>query len=163
MFFNVIGYLYESRIHMRTMATLFSTACILAACGTGWFFTKDYSETRNCLAMNVYHEARGESIEGQYAVAHVTMNRVDDRRWDDTVCGVVYQPKQFSWTHTIADQTPKEKKAWAIAKEVAQATLEGRVPDNTSDSTHYHAEYVSPSWANSYEKVTRIGTHIFYR
>ena len=163
MFLNVIGYLYRMRIRMRNMATLFGSACIVAACGTGWFVTKDFADNKNCLAMNIYHEARGESIEGQYAVAHVTMNRVNDRRWDDNVCDVVYQPKQFSWTHTIMDHTPKDKKAWAIANEIALATLDGRVPDNTSDSTHYHAEYVNPFWANDYEEVTQIGTHIFYR
>ena len=53
----------------------------------------------NCLALNIYHEARGERVEGQIAVAHVTMNRVNHEKWPSTICEVVYQPKQFSWTH----------------------------------------------------------------
>ncbi len=148
---------------MTKMATIFSTACILAACASGVVLTSDYSEKKECLALNVYHEARGESIEGQYAVAHVTMNRVTDRRWADNICDVVYQRKQFSWTHTISDPTPKEKRAWKTAQEVARRTLDGTAPDNTGNATHYHADYVTPAWANEYEKVSKIGIHIFYR
>ena len=44
-----------------------------------------------CLALNLYHEARGESLAGNLAVGFVTMNRVADPRYPDTVCGVVKQ------------------------------------------------------------------------
>jgi len=50
-----------------------------------------------CLAKNIYFEARGENIKGQLAVGLVTINRMKDERWPDDVCGVVYQNKQFSW------------------------------------------------------------------
>ena len=61
-----------------------------------------------CLALNIYHEARGEPIEGQRAVASVTLNRTLDPRWPSTVCGVVYDPQQFSWTsHPRLSLNPK--------------------------------------------------------
>ena len=65
-------------------------------------------EQHECLALNVYHEARGEVIEGQIAVAHVTLNRVNHSYFPETICDVVYQNRQFSWTFTIKDHTPKE-------------------------------------------------------
>ena len=51
-----------------------------------------------CLIQNGYHEARGESLLGIVAVTEVVLNRVDDNRWPDTVCEVVWQKNQFSWT-----------------------------------------------------------------
>lgn len=145
------------------MATLFSTLTICAACGAGWMMTKDYADDKECLALNVYHEARGEPLEGQYAVAHVTMNRVADKRWADNICDVVYQPWQFSWTHTISNPKPKDRRAWDVANEVAKNVLDGTVADNTSGSDHYHADWVNPDWASEYEKTVTIGVHTFYK
>src|SRR3954462_7592620 len=51
-----------------------------------------------CLALNVYYEARGESLAGQYAVAEVTMNRKAALGFPKTICEVVYQRSAFSWT-----------------------------------------------------------------
>ena len=68
-------------------------------------------QQHECLAMNIYHEARGERWEGQIAVAHVTMNRVAHDEWPNNVCDVVYQKKQFSWTHVVKDVKPRERKA----------------------------------------------------
>ena len=50
-----------------------------------------------CLAMNLYHETRGETLAGNIAVGYVTMNRVADKRYPDTVCGVVHQAKYHGW------------------------------------------------------------------
>ena len=66
----------------------------------------------HCLALNIYHEARGESLEGRLAVAAVTMNRVRDKRFPDRVCEGVWQPRQFSWTHDGRSDRPREAKAW---------------------------------------------------
>ena len=51
-----------------------------------------------CMADNLFHEAKVDGMRGMEAVAAVVMNRVHDSRWPDSVCGVVYQPSQFSWT-----------------------------------------------------------------
>lgn len=122
-----------------------------------------HSKAKTCLAMNIYHEARGESIAGQIAVAQVTMNRVAHKDWPETVCKVVYQKKQFSWTHTIKDHTPYNNDAWKTAIDIAKKVYADDEDDYVHGAVFYHADYVEPYWAKSYEEVTRIGTHIFYR
>lgn len=112
-----------------------------------------------CLALNVYHESRGENFKGQYAVAQVTMNRADDdpRR----VCSVVYEPKQFSWT---GKWHPKPKgEAWDNAKTVAGLALNQAFPDYTNGATHFHVKSVHPTWRSKLKRTVVIGSHIFYR
>lgn len=112
-----------------------------------------------CLALNVYHEARGEPIAGQRAVAHVTLNRARERRMP--VCDVVFEPAQFSWT--IEDPRVTDEKAWARALAVARrAVARGRVADPTGGANHYHADYVNPGWARTMERTATLGRHIFY-
>ena len=119
-----------------------------------------------CLALNVYFEARSEPINAQFAVAEVTMNRVNSDAYPDTVCEVVWQRKQFSWTHDGKSDDPKDGHAWRVALAVAKSTLSDtkgftrQLPPNTF---HYHADYVSPYWTSQLEKVGTIGRHIFYR
>lgn len=119
-------------------------------------------EQQECLAMNIYHEARGEVIEGQIAVAHVTMNRMNHNYWPDTICEVVYQPSQFSWTFQISDPTPRETRAWNQAMVIARDVMIGNTVDPTNGATFYHANYVNPSWANQMDVSKVIGVHIFY-
>ena len=83
------------------------------------------AEALLCLTLNVYHEARGEPFLGQVAVAEVTLNRVDDLRWPDTVCEVVYQPYQFSWTLEDKDP-PADLIAFHRAKQAAEYAMENR-------------------------------------
>lgn len=119
-----------------------------------------------CLALNVYFEARSEAINAQFAVAQVTMNRVLSNKYPDTVCDVVWQRKQFSWTHDGKSDRPREEQAWRRAKWVAAVTLND--VDNSVDilprsALYFHADYVKPYWVSSLVKVTQIGRHIFYR
>jgi spore germination cell wall hydrolase CwlJ-like protein len=44
-----------------------------------------------CLAQNIFFEAGSESEEGKVAVAMVTLNRTQDKRFRSTICGVVDQ------------------------------------------------------------------------
>lgn len=119
---------------------------------------------QECMAMNIYHEARSEVIEGQIAVAHVTANRVNHKNWPKTICEVVYQDKQFSWTFQIKDKTPKDEKLWDQALTIARDVMIGNTDDPTKGAVFYHASYVNPSWAKdksmSVSKI--IGVHIFY-
>lgn len=119
-----------------------------------------------CLALNVYFEARSEPVVAQFAVAQVTMNRVLSDKYPDNVCDVVWQRKQFSWTHDGKSDKPKDKKAWNRAQWVAEVTLNDD-DDSTKiipkDVVHYHADYVQPYWATSCVRITKIGRHIFYR
>ncbi|MEN8697599.1 MAG: cell wall hydrolase [Bacteroidia bacterium] len=120
------------------------------------------AKQHECLALNIYHEARGERIEGQIAVAQVTLNRVDHRKWPTTICEVVYQPKQFSWTHLVKNQTPREARAWAKARTIARDVMIGNVEDPTKGAVYYHANYVNPNWAEYMELSKVIGNHLFY-
>jgi N-acetylmuramoyl-L-alanine amidase len=126
----------------------------------------DREESELCMALNIYHEARSESLSGQQAVAHVTLNRVESPKYPDTVCEVVYQRKQFSWTWTLDNHTPHETRAWNRALSVATAVLADRDgphgEDITGNAVMYHADYVSPYWIDSYDMTIKIGTHIFY-
>lgn len=121
-------------------------------------------EQQKCMAMNIYHEARSEVIEGQIAVAHVTANRVAHKNWPGTICEVVYQDKQFSWTFQIKDPTPQNEKLWNQALVIARDVILGNTSDPTKGSVFYHASYVNPSWAK-HDSLTLnkiIGFHLFY-
>lgn len=128
----------------------------------GQAYAANSSKEMRCLAMNIYHEARGEEIEGQIAVAHVTLNRMNHNYWPDTICDVVYQRRQFSWTFTINDPTPREQAAWDQAKFVAEVAMQSKTIDPTNGATFYHTNWVSPSWALQMDVSTIIGAHIFY-
>lgn len=125
-----------------------------------------------CLALNVYHEARGEPQQGQVAVAHVTINRATKR--NTNVCFEVTRPYQFSWLNDgglhwdgrkwRVDQgkMPTDLKAWQKALEVAKAALVGISKDPTHGATFYHADYVQPGWTAGMYRTKAIGKHYFY-
>ena len=123
-----------------------------------------------CLALNVYHEARNEPMNGMYAVASVVINRVQDDRWPNNVCAVVkdgYRKDshkcQFSWYCDGKSDKPKEDRAWAMAVLVADDILKGTVDDVSYGATHYHANYVKPIWAKKLTRTVSYGSHIFYK
>jgi spore germination cell wall hydrolase CwlJ-like protein len=115
-----------------------------------------------CLARNIYFEARGEPLAGQYAVAEVTMNRKALAAAPSTVCGVVYEKSAFSWTDAAALPEPGGE-AWERAQDVAQDVYFGRHEPKLKGALFYHADYVRPDWAKEKRRVARIGSHIFYR
>jgi spore germination cell wall hydrolase CwlJ-like protein len=151
---------------------------------TGWKFQKlagqegykfvsaeSVEKDLECLALNIYREAGYEPFEGKVAVAQVTLNRVADPRFPNTVCGVVYEKTavyskvicQFSWycdanhrNRKINDQAYAD--SYSVAKKVY---LEGFKLDSLNKALYYHADYVSPNW--KLERIAKIGAHIFYR
>jgi len=123
-------------------------------------------EQTNCLATAVYYEARGETVEGQLAVARVIMNRAASGRYPADWCGVVTQPWQFSFVnpHTGAlPQADLSSTSWRKAEAVAMLAAANVVPSVDQDVLWYHANYVAPSWGHRLQLVERIGAHIFYR
>lgn len=120
----------------------------------------------DCLARNIYFEARGETTVGQYAIAQVTINRVKANRksWGKSVCSVVYAHKQFSWTTKLSRKTVElEGKAWDIAKNIAVSTLKNGVRVKDLDKAlFYHADFVNPDWRDDSHRIKAIGAHIFY-
>ena len=121
-----------------------------------------HARSLDCLARNIYHEARGESLLGQYAVAEVTMNRKAALGYPKTVCEVVYQKDAFSWTGMKGLQEPSGA-SWHRAVKVANEVYYGRRATELHGATHYHATYVNPDWSSERERIARIGRHVFYR
>jgi spore germination cell wall hydrolase CwlJ-like protein len=121
-----------------------------------------HARSLECLARNVYYEARGEPSAGQYAVAEVTMNRKASPRYPNTVCEVVYQKEAFSWTGRGVLQPPAGE-AWLRAVKVAEEVYYQRRPPTMHGVTHFHATYVRPDWSKERQRVARIGRHVFYR
>jgi len=114
-----------------------------------------------CLAKNIYHEARGEPFHGQVAVALVTVNRVASGSFQNTVCKVVYANRQFSWT-LDKNKKIRDSKAWASAVEVATAVLSRQVYNPDFTAVYFHTKQVRPKWAKTKIVTARIGNHIFY-
>lgn len=125
-----------------------------------------------CLAENIYFEARGEPLRGQYAVAEVTMNRLASPHFPDTVCDVVHDTRwdtarrrlvaHFSWT-AFKLRLESGSPEWKQAMDVATVVYDGRHQPIVPDALFYHATSVNPYWASSKKVVARIGNHIFYR
>ena len=141
-----------------------------------------------CIAKNMYFEARNQSLKGMIAVGHVTMNRVSDHRYPNTPCKVVYQAQhskwwlethgkwhplknrcQFSWyCDGKSDKIPPQdaelyKQIRGIAQRIYYGYDSFLIYDFTKGATHYHADYVYPDWVESKTQTVTIGKHIFYR
>jgi len=122
-----------------------------------------------CLALNIYHEARSEPEVGQLAVAAVTLNRVYSRSFPNSVCGVVKHGGeelnrcQFSWWCDGKKDTPTNREAWDTALRISRRSLQGKTADPTKGALYYHASYVKPKWSHKFERTTQIGAHLFYR
>ncbi len=127
--------------------------------------TKHTVEDLHCLALNIYFEARNESDLAQRAVAWVTINRAYHTGYPNTLCEVVWDPQQFSWTHDGKSDQPRDAAAWQRAQTIASEMIlryeSGEDP--TEGAVMYHADYSRPYWRNSYERVVQIDSHIFYR
>lgn len=129
-----------------------------------------YAQELNCLATAIYFEARSEPDNGQIAVAQVVTNRVRSSYYPDSVCGVVYQNKnwrnrcQFSFACDRYPDRVRDKSSWEKAMTFARDVMQGKAFLNTvNDSTHYHADYVHPRWVRGMVKRDKIGRHIFYQ
>jgi len=122
------------------------------------------NQEANCIATAVYFEARGETLEGQLAVARVIMNRAASGQYPASWCGVVTQPAQFSFVHRGVMPTPNQASdAWRKAQGVARLAMSNVIPSLSSDVLWYHADYVDPSWGHRLSMAQKIGQHIFYR
>jgi N-acetylmuramoyl-L-alanine amidase len=122
----------------------------------------------DCLADNIWYEARSEPKDGQVAVGLVTLNRVKSKVFNSSVCGVVHQKTkttcQFTWLcegkKTI---TAKQRELYEDVRDIALYVYFNHavIEDLTGGAIYYHADYVSPGW-KKLKKTTKIGRHIFY-
>ena len=116
-----------------------------------------------CMVQNVYHESRGESALGQAAVAHVTLNRVKSPAYPGSVCAVVWQKGQFSWTEDGKSDRMTDPDAIGKAVDVALAASRGKIKDPTGGALHYYAhDRVRPGWSTGRYKLI-VGEHTFVR
>ena len=122
-----------------------------------------------CLSEALYFEARGESVQGLFAVAEVIMNRVRSKSFPSTPCAVVNQGTgrlfqcQFTFRCDGHKEVIREPRAYERVAKVARAVLDGANVGLTDGATHYHTTSVRPRWSRVFHKTARIGVHIFYR
>ena len=129
------------------------------------------TEQETCLATAIYHEARGESIRGQFAVAEVILNRVESGKFPDAICGVVYQGAQsgriggcqFSFACDGNSEAMPNRRAAAVARRIAQVMSDGGHRALTKGALYFHTYAVNPGWASRFTQTTHIGAHLFYR
>jgi spore germination cell wall hydrolase CwlJ-like protein len=175
---------------MNSLEIITATFFVFAPNITGIEGNKETSI--ECLALNLYHEARGQGSAGLLGVSSVVLNRVKDKRFPNTICEVIYQGPtreswktkkikilpaeerkyypvknrcQFSWYCDGKSDTPKEKKTYKRLLTIARSIVYNKINfiDITDGATFYHANYVRPAWAKVKTRTTRIGDHIFYR
>ncbi len=132
-----------------------------------------------CLAQNIYFEAGNQPLAGKIAVSQVVLNRVEHYAYPDTVCGVVYDAKwkenwkgnmvpirnqcQFSWFCDGKSDDPVDSATWLSSMHIARDVIQSKYGDITEGSTHYHADFVYPYWADSLNETVVINNHIFYK
>jgi spore germination cell wall hydrolase CwlJ-like protein len=127
------------------------------------------TQALQCLASAVYYEAGNQDTDGERAVAQVVLNRVRHPAFPNTVCGVVYEgstrPTGCQFTFTCDGSLARQPDAdgWRRAWKVAEDALSGAVYAPVGWATHYHADYVLPTWASSMAKNAIVGAHLFYR
>lgn len=124
-------------------------------------------EQWQCLKTAIYFESRGESLQGQFAVAEVILNRVDSPLYPKTVCGVVQQRGSgscaFSYTCDGARDAMVEPGPAEIAGRIARVMLDGAPRQLTAGATYFHTRAVNPSWSRQFDRTASIGSHLFYR
>jgi N-acetylmuramoyl-L-alanine amidase len=145
------------------MKSILTAAAILIAQPV--FANCDYDKQVEVLALNMYHEARGEGKDAMQMVAEVTINRVNHPKYPDNICDVVYQRRQFSWTHTIRNHSPRETEVWEEAVELAENIILGEIELFDNGATHFlnpKSVRVMPRWTRVFDQVGQIGNHVFY-
>jgi spore germination cell wall hydrolase CwlJ-like protein len=117
-----------------------------------------------CMAQALYYEARGEGQNGQEAVAEVILQRMKSGGHPDTICGVVREPRQFSFLTDGSMKRELDADAWQSAKELATRIVRGElVTSLTRRALFYHQVDIQPAWASEMVRTVKIGNHIFYR
>lgn len=132
--------------------------------------------SEDCLAANLFFEARGESKKGMQAVAAVTINRLKHKNYPADLCSVVFQPKQFSWTHQekysrivsvldadVTGMSRKDELKFHQAREIAAMHHDELTKILPSNTIFYHSKKINPKWSSFKVKVASLGNHIFYK
>lgn len=141
--------LIKLKIATIAMVVLFSAGAIAES-------SNNLTE-ETCLAMTIYYEARGEPIAGQYAVADVVLNRVEDERFPDSICDVILQRNQFHWKKVL----PRESQQWTVAENIAEDIISNETYRGITDGAlYFQAGSRIPPYAD--ERTKKIGNHNFF-
>ena len=114
----------------------------------------------HCMALNIYHEARGSIYKDKIAVAWVTKNR--STNYNKSICSVVYEKNQFSWTKK-SHGFPKEIIEWEESKKLANQVLANNIGDITNGATYFVDLSIHYHWMNKAKNKIIIGNHLFFK
>lgn len=123
--------------------------------------TKFTQKDVECLALNIYMEARGEPFRGQIAVAQVTLNRLHAKKYGNSICQIIYAKSQFSWTEDYTSGN-KNYKQWKNSLAISRAVLSGELRLVNFNAKYFHNKTVKPKWAKNKQLVAIIANHKFY-
>lgn len=142
--------LIQIKIAAIAIVTLLSAAAIAD-------INKSITKETQCLAMSIYYEAKGEPISGQYAVADVVLNRVEDERFPDTICEVITQKNQFHWQKVV----PRSNMNWLLAVSIANDVIVNDTHRGiTEGAVFFQRSARIPVYAD--ERTKTIGNHNFF-
>lgn len=154
---------------MFTKGSIIALATILMALLLPGEGRADVTDEINCLALNIYFEARSEPLDGKLAVGHVVMNRAEAKGFPNKICDVVKQGGedrrhkcQFSWWCDGRSDLPRNPQAWKESQVLARLVYWGYSADPTGGALWYHADYVKPIWRLKLSRGPMIGRHQFY-
>jgi len=123
------------------------------------------NESAKCLAVNVYHEARGENIAGQMLVADVVLNRVESKKYPNEICDVVTQSYQFSWFNDLEEVIEPDRDNdlyYEIYKRCRNMIYNNHRRGSSNGSLFYHHTSIKPHWSKKMIAKLTVGNHIFY-
>lgn len=122
-------------------------------------------DSLQCATLNLYHESRSESDIANVMVMAVVLNRVDDKRYPNNICNVVFQPKAFSWTSDgLSDKVYNPKQYKRLYKIVEWAMINQESVKMLSEGIdHYHTTDIHPYWADSLTYKITLDKHKFYK
>jgi spore germination cell wall hydrolase CwlJ-like protein len=125
---------------------------------------REQNQELRCMTEALYYEARGEGERGQLAVGEVVLHRAKSGRHPSTICGVVYEPYQFSFVKDGSKKRKKDQKAWSEAEVLAKRIVNGEVNlTMTRRALFYHEASIRPYWVDGMVQTAQIGRHVFYR
>ncbi|MDH3474796.1 MAG: cell wall hydrolase [Rhodospirillales bacterium] len=167
--FGRLGLRYPGPVLALFLAFLTGVVLVYGPRPPATYVAVDTTADLECLALNIYHEARSEPEAGKLAVGHVVLNRALDPRFPGSLCEVIKQGGesplracQFSWWCDGKSDLPRDDDAWAQSRILADLIFNGGSRDPTGGALWYHADYVDPPWRDKLVEGPKIGRHLFY-
>ncbi|WP_409974550.1 cell wall hydrolase [Bacillus sp. Bva_UNVM-123] len=114
------------------------------------------NDEKDLLARLVYAEAKGEPYDGKVAVALVVLNRVEDKRFPDTIKDVIYEDKQFQPVDNGSINKPADAQSKNAVMEALALQEQG-----TKSIYFFNPDKTSDSWLRTKTVTKVIGNHRF--